>query len=212
MAYKLWTTNEVLTSADVNAYLMRQAVVKCTSGTRPASPDDGMVIWETDTDQLKVWNGSAWRRTGAFDTESMGHAAVNDATSIGSITSTTPSAGSPVCGSSFVAPPSGGVYVTVSGRISQSSNGQETLLGFQLRSGGIVGSGTIQVDFSSFRAVAAGRAVNTGGAALASGSRRCRVNPGTLTAGSTFNVQTMHWVTGGTGTVEYREVIVEPVL
>jgi hypothetical protein len=32
----------------------------CTSSTRPASPYDGQVIYETDTDATKVWNGSAW--------------------------------------------------------------------------------------------------------------------------------------------------------
>jgi hypothetical protein len=47
---------------------------------------------------------------------------------------------------------------------------------------------------------------------MASSSRRYRINPGTLTAGSTFNVQAMHWVTGGTGQVDYREIAVEPVL
>jgi hypothetical protein len=212
MSYKLWTTNEVLTAADLNAYLMRQSVIKCTSGTRPASPDEGMMIWETDTDQLKVYNGTGWVRTGAFDTETAGHGYDNDSTTISSITSTTPAAGSPACGFSFVAPPSGGVYVTVSGRINQSSNGNETLLGYQVRSGGTVGTGTIQVDYSSFRAIATGRAVVTSGSSMASASRRHRINPGDLTAGSTFNVQTMHWVTGGTGSVDYREVIVEPVL
>jgi len=32
----------------------------CTSSTRPASPYDGQVIYETDTDKTLVWNGSAW--------------------------------------------------------------------------------------------------------------------------------------------------------
>jgi hypothetical protein len=31
-----------------------------TSSTRPASPADGLVISETDTDSLKVYNGTAW--------------------------------------------------------------------------------------------------------------------------------------------------------
>lgn len=40
-----------------------QSIVKpgvCTSSTRPASPYDGQVIYETDTDAVKVWDGSAW--------------------------------------------------------------------------------------------------------------------------------------------------------
>lgn len=32
----------------------------CTSTTRPSSPYDGMVIYETDTDRTLVWNGSGW--------------------------------------------------------------------------------------------------------------------------------------------------------
>lgn len=33
----------------------------CTSATRPATPYRGQVIYETDTDILAIWNGSAWR-------------------------------------------------------------------------------------------------------------------------------------------------------
>lgn len=32
----------------------------CTSTTRPASPFEGQVIYETDTDKVLVYNGSAW--------------------------------------------------------------------------------------------------------------------------------------------------------
>lgn len=32
----------------------------CTSTTRPASPYEGMVIYESDTDRTLVWNASAW--------------------------------------------------------------------------------------------------------------------------------------------------------
>ena len=40
-----------------------QSIVKpgvCTSSTRPASPFEGQMIYETDTDMVKVWTGSAW--------------------------------------------------------------------------------------------------------------------------------------------------------
>lgn len=33
----------------------------CTSATRPAGPSEGYVIWETDTDRLRVWDGVRWR-------------------------------------------------------------------------------------------------------------------------------------------------------
>lgn len=32
----------------------------CTSGTRPASPYQGQVIYQTDTNTTLVWNGSGW--------------------------------------------------------------------------------------------------------------------------------------------------------
>jgi hypothetical protein len=32
----------------------------CTSITRPASPYEGQVVYETDTDKVLVWNGAAW--------------------------------------------------------------------------------------------------------------------------------------------------------
>jgi hypothetical protein len=33
----------------------------CTSSTRPASPFEGQMIYETDTDMVTIWNGTAWR-------------------------------------------------------------------------------------------------------------------------------------------------------
>lgn len=33
----------------------------CTSSNRPANPFTGMVVFETDTGLLQIWNGSAWK-------------------------------------------------------------------------------------------------------------------------------------------------------
>jgi len=33
----------------------------CTSTTRPSGPYEGQMIYETDTDMVAIWNGSAWR-------------------------------------------------------------------------------------------------------------------------------------------------------
>lgn len=60
MAFKTFVAGEVLTAANVNDYLMEQAVIVCTSGTRPSSPQEGMTIYETDTDRQLTWDGSAW--------------------------------------------------------------------------------------------------------------------------------------------------------
>lgn len=60
MPIKTFTQGEVLTSSDVNTYLMRQAVITCTSSTRPASPVEGMTIYQTDTDNTWVYDGATW--------------------------------------------------------------------------------------------------------------------------------------------------------
>lgn len=36
----------------------------CTSSTRPAAPYEGQMIYETDTDNLKIYNGSSWVTVG----------------------------------------------------------------------------------------------------------------------------------------------------
>ena len=33
----------------------------CTSSNRPANPFDGMMIYETDTNFVRIWNGTAWK-------------------------------------------------------------------------------------------------------------------------------------------------------
>lgn len=48
-------------------YLPTSAIARpgvCTSSTRPASPYEGQVIYETDTDRIFVWNGTNWRLPG----------------------------------------------------------------------------------------------------------------------------------------------------
>lgn len=45
-----------------------QGVQTTTSGARPATPAEGMVIYETDTDRVMVYDGSAWVRVAAGTT------------------------------------------------------------------------------------------------------------------------------------------------
>lgn len=61
MGFKTFTDGSVLSAADVNNYLMKQAVIVCTSGTRPASPTEGMEIYETDTNRGLAYDGAAWK-------------------------------------------------------------------------------------------------------------------------------------------------------
>jgi hypothetical protein len=62
MAFKTFVAGDILTAGQVNDYLMKQAVIVCTSGTRPSSPPEGMVIYETDTNWIMVYDGTAWQR------------------------------------------------------------------------------------------------------------------------------------------------------
>ena len=54
-----WVTGATISEANLDA-VARQVVITCTSTTRPASPDEGMTIFETDTDRVLLWNGTAW--------------------------------------------------------------------------------------------------------------------------------------------------------
>ena len=55
MAFKTFADGVALPASDLNTYLMKQAVIVCTAGTRPASPIEGMTIYETDTDKLLIY-------------------------------------------------------------------------------------------------------------------------------------------------------------
>ncbi len=60
MAYKTFVALDPLPASEVMTYLMKQAVIVCTSSTRPSSPVEGMHIYQTDTDTVAIYNGSAW--------------------------------------------------------------------------------------------------------------------------------------------------------
>src|SRR6056297_246212 len=51
--------NSVLTSAFYNTYIREQVVVTCTSSTRPTAVE-GRLIYETDTNLIRVYDGSSW--------------------------------------------------------------------------------------------------------------------------------------------------------
>lgn len=103
MAFKTFAPGNSLAAADVDTYLMNQANIACTSSTRPASPQAGMVIYETDTDSFRYYTGSAWstpyagRSVLAFDsgTVSITPSAANTPTSA-AVAFTRPFAAAPV--------------------------------------------------------------------------------------------------------------------
>jgi len=94
---KVFTAGEVLTAADVNGYLMDQAV-QVYAGTAArgsalgTSVSEGQVTYRTDDNALEVYDGSAWVEVGAgasspnyiingaFDVWQRGTSVANDAT------------------------------------------------------------------------------------------------------------------------------------
>ena len=63
--YKLFTTGDVLTAADVNTYFMQQTVMSFASAAARTTAlsgvlAEGMVSYLQDTNSLEVYDGSAW--------------------------------------------------------------------------------------------------------------------------------------------------------
>jgi len=64
VGYQLLANGDVPGATYFNDNLMRQTIVQCTSGTRPASPTEGMFVFETDTNRYSCYDGSAWETMG----------------------------------------------------------------------------------------------------------------------------------------------------
>jgi hypothetical protein len=64
MPRKVFTAGDVLAAADVNSFLMNQAVMTFADAaartTAIASPSEGMVTYLNSTDTLQAWTGAAW--------------------------------------------------------------------------------------------------------------------------------------------------------
>jgi hypothetical protein len=69
MAGGLYLPNagDVLAAATAIEKWSQQVIIQCTSGTRPASPVSGMMIWQTDTKTHAVY-GTAWCETTPIST------------------------------------------------------------------------------------------------------------------------------------------------
>lgn len=123
-----------------------------------------------------------------------------------------PEAGSTVCGLVFTMPPSQDFYVTVSGDIDTDQNTRETYLGYEIRSGPVIGSGTVLHAFLSDECIITSAAVGTGAPARMKASMRIFFN-NLATAGTVINVRTMHdGSVAGNGTAYWRELVVEMIL
>ena len=102
MTLSTFTAGQVLTASALNN-VHKQCVITCTSTTRPSSPPEGMVIYETDTDKMLAyttattgwvapWN-MPWGTLAAISTTTATTGIGNSLTLLNSLTSTlTPTA------------------------------------------------------------------------------------------------------------------------
>jgi hypothetical protein len=128
-------------------------------------------------------------------------------------TSTSYTAGANSCGQTFTAPTSGVVVIFWGGRIETNSINVRVHLSVQVRTGAVIGSGTIVSDNSDESSLETGQPPSggTGPETRIQASRHRRVSG--LTAGAVYNVQTMHKVSvAGNGTIYLRDLCVFPLV
>lgn len=129
-----------------------------------------------------------------------------------STSSTTFVPGATAFGVSFVAPPSGAVFITMSCYFQQTQDGGVALVSHTVRTGATIGSGTVVgVAANSNRALVAGGPVDAAQPIYFQGSRRTLWTG--LTPGAAYNARVEMAVDlGGGCNVFYRELQVEPSL
>lgn len=69
-----FTAGTALPAASMNT-IAKQVVITCLSSGRPSSPPAGMTIYETDTNRVLCWNGSAWTPPSNLPWGTLGYAA-----------------------------------------------------------------------------------------------------------------------------------------
>lgn len=232
------TTGKIITLEAAHATLARNDIIVArldrtantitgtyVKGTASASPVDPAMtrsptIWEVPIARVLIPAASAV--VGAI-TKIMpwayepipANAYAEDDTNIVAFTNTAPTAGSPVVGDDFVVCSTGMVKVTMTAMLESlgPTTPVWTNFSFELRTGAVVGSGTlIKAADDSERSRIVLRCLEGVSANSISMSLVVRISG--LTPGSTYNVRTMHWRSAATGdgTAKYRAILVEPVM
>jgi hypothetical protein len=128
-------------------------------------------------------------------------------------TDTSYTAGANVCGTTFTAPTSGRVLVLWHARFETNTTGVRATVSVEVRTGSSIGSGTVvsaASDASALESISDGDAAGVGtNARMQAGM--WRIVSG-LTPGDSYNVRTMHRVSGtGSGDIFDRNVAVVPL-
>ena len=135
-----------------------------------------------------------------------GYASVLNTNAESGVTSTSFITGTSVCGVTFVAPTSGQVKISWAARIEVNTSTVRGLVSIEVRDGGTVGSGTVIAAASALSALEIGVSTDI---RLEAAIFRDLTG---LTAGATYNVQTMHAVAGvGNADILTRRILVEPI-
>lgn len=121
-------------------------------------------------------------------------------------TSTSFTLGGTTVGTSFTAPTSGAVKITWSAKFALGSDTNLTYVSAEVRTGSVVGSGSVVSAAADDSSLELGQASTTR-------LQASRVRPVTgLTAGSTYNVSLWHHTTAADNATLYqRDVLVEPM-
>lgn len=154
-------------------------------------------------------NDHETRLSAAEATIATSSVSITDATSRTTTSTTFTSTLSPanVLGISFVVPTSGKILVTWSAGMSNGSSPNIAQMGWQVKTGSVVDSGTLVA------ALAADAARTTLSITGVRASGTFFVNSGTLTPGATYNITAYHRAfSTGTATFDNRELSVIPLI
>lgn len=114
----------------------------CTSTTRPSAPYEGMMIYETDTDMVAVYNGTAWRYISATTPTNGTVLQVQSTTVTSVVTISGSSTPANITGMSVsITPKSSSSKVLIIGAINIGGGSSSSLRTFVSLTGGNAGTG-----------------------------------------------------------------------
>lgn len=176
------------------------AVAKVTGTGVVPSPVTDMLIFDASDKTLKAYNGSGWDTFGKYGilgTFPSVTQNTNGTTTSGAFTATL--TGGTTCSTTFVAPQNGKVDIYNTAQVD-NSGANVSICAIEVREGAVVGSGTVVLAAAISHGLYSNKLTRATAITDISG----------LTPGSTYNVQQMFAVTGGTGSFENKRLHVRP--
>lgn len=143
--------------------------------------------------------------TAAFATGATQTTAQNTSGTTTSAAFTATLTGGTTCSFTFVAPPSGKVQVFNTATMENNTTAFSAVMDFELRTGGVVGSGTV------IHAATDDTSNSIGGAQNALVSKTVEAVITGLTSGSTYNIRQMFRSSSGTSTFQRKRLTVVPL-